>query len=92
MLELSHGTFCRNLKDKIKEQDFVNYITQFDIICVYECWVSEGGNIDIDGYNYINCPRSRCKGVGGVYYKLSLEYKIKLQSKKYTRQHCMVTN
>ena len=61
------------------------FVQSYDLILLTETWTSSISNIDIDGYESINCPRPKCnrkakRDSGGIviYYKHFLHNKIEL--------------
>ena len=69
----------QGLRSKLDDCDFLNFISDFDILIFTETWSSQTSNVNIDGYNYFNCPRPKFnnkakRNSGGViiYYKHKL--------------------
>ena len=70
---------------KLTEHDFLQFVTQYDLIFLSETWISESAcntvNLDIDGYSCMHIPgnkskrssRGRCSGGISVYYKTELK-------------------
>ena len=67
----------RHIYDKIKDNEFVSFISDFDIVFLNECWIEDDINIDdnliSDEYNHLCINRKSCKGFG-----LALIYKKEL--------------
>lgn len=77
---------CRKLVD----DDFLNYINDYDILLLTETWNARTTNININGYKSFVCPRPRTntrakRASGGVivYYKQWLENKLELVKTDY---------
>ena len=69
----------------MNDDDFVNYINNFDLILLTETWTSNISNLNLSGYECINCPRLKCnrkakRDSGGItiYYKQQLHNHIEL--------------
>jgi hypothetical protein len=75
----------RGLANKLNDSDFIDFISEYDILVFTETWNCNTTNIDIKGYDHFNCPRPKTnksarRYSGGivVYYRKSLECKISL--------------
>ena len=69
----------QGIKSKIDDNDFLNYINEFDVLLFTECWNSQISNIEIKNFESISCSRPKCnakakRNSGGiiVYYKEQL--------------------
>ena len=80
------------LKRKIAENDFLQYISQYDIVVFSETWISKSDsvNLDINGYicDYIpgnkskRARKDRCSGGISVYYKSELKNHVTVIEKQ----------
>jgi hypothetical protein len=63
------------LRSKLKDNDFVTFVCDYDILCFSETWLGPGSDPQIDGYNCVHVPgrkvntRGRYCGGVSVYYK-----------------------
>lgn len=72
--------------EKKNNSDFVKFITQYDIICLYETWTNKSSEIDINGYSkpfhsYRRYQHRRAKRASGgiiIYVKNELRDGVKL--------------
>ena len=61
------------------DKDFLSLISNHDIICLSECWITENDDFDIDNYCKLVFPRKKGKGGGIViFYKENLNAYIYL--------------
>ena len=49
----------QGIRSKLDDCDFLNFISDYDILLFSECWNSKTSNINIDGYCNFNCPRPK---------------------------------
>ena len=75
----------QGLVTKLNDDDFISLINNYDLILLTETWTSKISNIDINGYESINCPRLKCnkrakRDSGGIaiYYKTKYQNCIEL--------------
>ena len=63
------------LGKKLKDSEFVDILTQNDIVCLPETWTSVQSNVKIRQYENIHRYRLKRRRKGGilVYYKKSLK-------------------
>lgn len=72
------------LKKCLDDQDFVNYITSFDLLFFSETWERENSNFSIEGYVKCSVPRKASlkskRGHGGVclFYKNSVQNGVEI--------------
>lgn len=59
---------CRSLQDKLNDSEFVNVISKYDIICLYECWIESDVELYLEKYYCKSCPRLYGKGGGIVVF------------------------
>ena len=66
----------QGINKKLNDEDFLTFISDFDLLIFTETWNAQNSNIDIKGYDCVNCPRpkfnrSAKRNSGGValYYK-----------------------
>ena len=58
------------LKEKLNDCEFVSLINQFDLVCLYECWINKDDEFELENYEKFVFPRSSSKGGGIViFYK-----------------------
>ena len=58
----------RGLCQKLQDSEFVDFILKYDIIALYECWISPEDVVHLDGYESFLFPRRYGKGGGIVIF------------------------
>ena len=61
----------------MQDSDFVSILNKYDIVCLYECWVSKDDVFELENYEQFVFPRSFSKGGGIVlFYKTELRDRL----------------
>ena len=61
----------------MQDSDFVSILNNYDIVCLYECWVSKDDVFELENYEQFVFPRSFSKGGGIVlFYKTELRDRL----------------
>ena len=58
----------KGLCNKLNDSNFTSLISNYDIICLSECWISENDIFDVHNYRKVVFPRKRGKGGGIVIF------------------------
>ncbi|VDI50111.1 Hypothetical predicted protein, partial [Mytilus galloprovincialis] len=55
---------------KLRDKEFVQIVSEYDVLCLSECWVKCPDEFELDGYEKKYLARSKCGGGGVVlFYK-----------------------
>ena len=75
----------QGIRSKLNDQDFLEYISKFDVLIFTETWHSEITNLNIDGFDNFSCPRPQAnknakRNSGGffVFFKRYLNGRLEL--------------
>ncbi|VDI37956.1 Hypothetical predicted protein [Mytilus galloprovincialis] len=61
-----NGEIWEGLVRKLRDKEFVQIVSEYDVLCLSECWVKCPDEFELDGYEKKYLARSKCGGSGVV--------------------------